>query len=353
MQAITVLLKPASGSCNLRCKYCFYADEMEQRQTALYGKMSLETAENIIKKTLAQADKHVTFAFQGGEQTLAGLEFYIHFVELATKHQRPGQSVHYALQTNGTLLTPEWARFFHDHQFLIGLSLDGPRKSHDRNRGAGTWSKVMAAVSLLKQYKVEFNLLTVVTAGSAARIKEIYQFYKENRLPYQQYIPCIDPFEGSEQYSLTAEEYGRFLIDLFDLWYDDVTHRRFIYIRMFENLVGMLRGYPPESCDMGGFCSIQYVYEADGSVYPCDFYALDEWRLGNINTDSYEQLDERRSQKGFIEVSKKHPQECLGCQWDSLCRNGCRRDRIDGKNRYCAGFKAFYEHAYPKLKTLI
>lgn len=356
MRNLYVLVKPASGSCNLRCRYCFYADEMRQRETASYGKMSRETAEALISKSLNQADGHITFAFQGGEPTLAGLEFYRWFTRRVQGLRRPGQSIHYAIQTNGTLLDEEWGRFLQEHRVLVGLSLDGPRKSHDYNRrqadGSGSWNKVMQAAALLRRYRVEFNILTVVTQGSVSRIGQIYAFFRENHLLYQQYIPCIDPLEQSASDSLTPQGYGQFLKALFDLWYEDISAGRFIYIRSFENMVGMLRGQRPESCDMGGVCSVQYIFEADGSAYPCDFYALDAWRLGNIRTDSFEELDKKRESLGFIQASMQHPEECRACTWYILCRNGCRRDRTNGQNRYCEGIREFYAYAYPRLCRL-
>ena len=363
--ALTVLIKPASGNCNLRCRYCFYADEMKHRERSSYGQMSLETAEQLICKSIQRTRQNLTFAFQGGEPTLAGLDFYREFVRLVQKYGRPGLNIQYSLQTNGMLMDNEWARFLHENHFLVGLSLDGPRKIHDlyrvRQDGSGSWNRVLLASQLMKEYKVDFNILTVVTSRNAGKIREIYRFYQENKLHYQQYIPCIDPFgdgKGDCEYSLAAQEYGRFLIDLFDLWYEDIIHRRFIYIRMFENLCGMLRGLPPESCGMGGVCGMQYVFEADGSVYPCDFYALDEWKLGNIREQSYEKLDRKRTELRFIENSCRQPEKCRVCQWYSLCRNGCRRDRVTdlngqpGINSYCEGYQAFFEAGYPRLARL-
>lgn len=363
--ALFVMIKPVSGSCNLRCAYCFYADEMRNREIPSYGKMDDETMEELIRKSLARARNHMTFAFQGGEPTLAGLSFYERFTDCVEKYRKPGQQIHYALQTNGMCIDEKWARFLGERRFLVGLSLDGPRKLHDHYRldpqGGGSFQRVMLAAKILREYRVDVNVLAVVTAYNAPRIGSIYSFFHENRLDYQQYIPCIDPFggtKGEQPYSLTAEAYGQFLCDLFDLWYEDVTRGRFIYIRMFENLVGMLRGYPPESCDMGGRCSVQYVVEADGGVYPCDFYALDEWRLGNIRRQSYEELDKRREELAFIEPSALHPESCESCRWHSLCRNGCRRDRpvleegMLGQNLYCKGFQRFYKYAYPRLLKL-
>lgn len=153
---------------------------------------------------------------------------------------------------------------------------------------------------------MEFNILTVVTAQSSKRIKRIYQYFGEQGFTYQQYIPCIDPFEenkGSLSYSLTPDRYGKFLKDLFDYWYQDWKDGHPVYNRTFENWVGMLLNYPPESCNMMGICSEQWVIEADGSVYPCDFYVLDDWKLGNIRSNSFEEMNQAREDLDFVSLS--------------------------------------------------
>ena len=210
-----------------------------------------------------------------------------------------------------------------------------------------------------QEYKVEFNILTVVTAQSARRIKRIYQFFGEQGFTYQQYIPCIDPFEenkGSLTYSLTPDRYGKFLKDLFDYWYTDWKEGHPVYNRTFENWVGMLHNYPPESCNMMGICSEQWVIEADGSVYPCDFYVLDDWKLGNIRENSFEEMNQAREGLDFVNLSRHVPDKCKECRWYPLCRNGCRRDRTllpDGRtpglNSYCESYQDFFSYAYPRL----
>lgn len=366
MPPLSIMLKPASGLCNLRCRYCFYADEAANRETASYGFMSGETLEAIVKRTLAFAEGSCTFVFQGGEPTLAGLDFFRKAVELEQKWNVNRVAIHNSLQTNGILLDREWAAFLKEHNFLVGISLDGNRRVHDANRldakGDGTFAQVTRAISLLKEFKVEFNVLAVVTRQTVSQIKNIYQFFARAGVDYQQYIPCLDPLNqkvGEESYSLNEELYETFLKTLFDCWYAEARQGKLRYIRYFIGLMNLIAGNPPGVCEMNGVCSRQYVVEADGSVYPCDFYMLDDWRLGNLTTDSFEQLEHRRQELGFIEASRVYPQQCHRCKWAALCRGGCRRDRLVcengqlGVNRYCSAFRGFFEYAYPRLAALV
>ncbi len=361
MKNINILIKPASGSCNMRCRYCFYADELCKRESSLRGAMSTETAETVIRKAFDYADGDCSFSFQGGEPTLRGLDFFRFFVETAER-LKGGRSVHYAFQTNGLLLDEDWARFFKEKPFLVGLSMDGGSEVHNLNRidadGRGTHQKVMNAARLLKKFDVPFNILTVVTSRAARSIASVYGFYKKNGLLYQQYIPCLDPiFEahGANAYSLTPELFGDYLIRLFDLWLADRKKGEFIYIHYFESLAGMLLGHAPASCGMNGLCSEQNVIEADGTVYPCDFYALDAYAIGNINADSFAQLDERR--QPFLLASRQGLEACAGCRYVAVCRGGCRRDRQGmtaiETNYLCPGYKKFFDHALPELSALL
>ncbi|MEG1389488.1 MAG: anaerobic sulfatase maturase [Angelakisella sp.] len=364
MPPINLLIKPASGLCNLRCKYCFYADEMQNREVASFGIMSLETLENVLKETFAYATGDVTIAFQGGEPTLAGLDFFRRMVELTTLHNIKKRPVHFALQTNGIVVDDEWARFFVDNRFLIGLSLDGIKDTHDLYRvdanDTGTYKTVMHTIQLFQKYKVAFNILTVITAQTASRIGKIYSFYKKSGLEYQQFIPCLDPFgeeRGQRAYSLTPEKYEYFLKTQFDCWYNDIIRGHYTYNRYFENLVGMLLQRAPESCGMIGHCSKQLVIEADGSVYPCDFYVLDQYKLGNLNIDTFADIEQKRDALGFIDASKQVAEACQSCRWYPICRGGCRRDREQsdgtlGLNYYCSAYSAFFEYAISRLEKV-
>ncbi len=360
-----ILIKPASGLCNMRCDYCFYCDEAQNRETASYGMMSEETLRRLVKKVMFQAEGEVCFAFQGGEPTLRGIDFFRKAVELEERFNRNHVRVRNTLQTNGYDLDEEWCRLFRDHDFLIGVSVDGTQTLHDRYRhgagGGGSYERVRSSIRLLEEYGVEYNILTVVTRQMAEHIHEIYQEFRQNGWMYQQYIACLDPLgeePGQREYSLTPEMYGGFLTELFDLWYRDWRKGRAPYIRQFENYIGILMGYPPESCEQRGICSIQCVTEADGSVYPCDFYVLDEYCLGNFNTDKIKDFFESETGADFVKESRNVSGICRECPWYSLCRSGCRRHRSvldkDGgyRNYFCEGYRYFFEKCGERMREI-
>ncbi len=366
MPALSLLIKPASGNCNMRCRYCFYADELDNREIRSYGKMSVDTMHTIVDKAMEYGDYECTIAFQGGEPTLAGLDFYRDLVAYVTAHENPKKlKIHYALQTNGYLINEEWAAFLGENHFLVGVSLDGLKEIHDRYRldtaGKGTYQRVISAIRLLEKHQVEYNILTVVTAATARNGQKIYNYFKKNHFGYQQYIECLDPIgeePGQHEYSLTPEKYGEFLKSMFDAWYLDMRSGTYVYNRYFENLMMIMAGQQPESCNMRGVCGKQWVFEADGSVYPCDFYALDQWRLGNIQENSFEEMDEKRDELGFIQWSMRQQEDCQKCRWFGLCRNGCRRNREPvtaehtNRNYFCKSYQMFFEYAYPRLTEI-
>ena len=358
MDLHTVLIKPASSQCSMTCDYCFYCDEASKRELPSYGMMSEETIKNIIKKTLFHASSDVCFAFQGGEPALRGLPFFEKVIEFEQRYNRNGVNVSNSLQTNGLQINEHWCRFFRDNHFLIGVSVDGTRQTHDMCRhtkdGAPTYERIRDAIRILDEYHVEYNILTVVNAYTAPRIREIYTDYKKNGWMFQQYIACLDPLgEKANQslFSLTPEMYGEFLITLFDLWYKDWRRGKAPYIRDFENYIGILMGYPPEACSQRGICTIQGVVEADGSVYPCDFYVLDEYRLGNFNENRIDDFFRNKRAGTFINESKKLSDTCKSCRHYSLCRGGCRRTRIKEsgtgtyRSYFCKSYQMFLDHA--------
>lgn len=363
MPPLNLLIKPVSGSCNMGCRYCFYADEGENRSVPLLGRMSPKTMEVLVDRALEYSRGECTFTFQGGEPTLAGLPFYRALAGRADGHPG-GERVRYSVQTNGCDLDEDWARWFAERRVLVGVSLDGPKEIHDRYRldraGRGTFTRVMSTLRLLEKHGVEYNILTVVSAANVRRARQVSSFFQKHGFRYQQYIECLDPIgeaRGGHEYSLTPERYEVFLKQLFDAWYQDLQAGRYVYNRYFENLLMLLDGQPPESCNLRGECAPQWVVEADGSVYPCDFYALDQWRLGNILENSFEEMEERRNASGFIQQSRPLPQECQSCRWLALCRNGCRRNREpleeSGKNYFCPAYRGFLEYAYPRLTQLL
>lgn len=361
MSPIYLLIKPASGLCNMRCRYCFYADVSDNRAVSSYGIMSRNTLEALMRNLFSENASAYTFAFQGGEPTLAGLDFFRDVIKLVEQYNIHRVPVSYAMQTNGYVIDDEWAQFLGKHQFLVGLSLDGNKQTHDCYRldanGKGTYNIVTHAARLLERHGVAYNILTVVHDATARQIGKIYSFYKKSGYRYQQYIPCLDPFgeeRGQQGYSLTPERYEYFLKTLFDCWYNDQRRGEATYNRYFENLVGVLLDIPPENCGMRGICQRQLVVEADGGVYPCDFYVLDRYRLGNLTIDSLTEIEKQRDALGFISDSKQVNAVCSQCRWYALCRGGCRRDREQadgslGLNYYCKAYQAFFAYSYERL----
>lgn len=365
MPPVSLLIKPASSLCNIRCKYCFYHSIAENRQTESYGIMTVDLLEIMVKKALEYADHACTFAFQGGEPTLAGLDFFKKLIELEKKYNTKKVQINNALQTNGIVIDEEWAKFLHENNFLVGLSLDGPKDIHDANRvdarDTGTFNKVMHTVELFNKYKVEYNILFVVNGYVARHASKIYNFFKKHNFRYLQFIPCLDALHeqpGENEFSLKPERFTYFLKSLFDLWYEDIVKGDMISIRYFDNLVGMFMGYRPEACGMTGICQCQFVVEADGGVYPCDFYVIDQWHLGNIQDKSLEELRSSENGQKFIEDSKHVDPKCRECKWLNLCRGGCRRSRepfVEGKpalNYYCPSYMEFFEYAAPKMQKI-
>lgn len=326
--------------------------------------MSLDTLAAIVEKALEQVRGGVcTFSFQGGEPTLRGLDFFRELVAMQKEGAARAADIHNAIQTNGQHLDGEWAAFFRENNFLVGISLDGPRRLHDKYRkdgaGRGSFARTMAAVELLRENNVMFNVLTVVTRGNAGQAGSIYNFFAGLGICYQQYIPCHDPLfsRGNEEYSLTPKEYAGFLKELFMCYLSDLYRNKPVSIQYFDDLLHMLLGAPPLSCCRMGHCSRQYVVEANGDVYPCDFYCLDEYRLGNLAYDSFAALDARREELGFIANSREIADECRSCKLYYFCRSGCMREREKAagglKSCYCEAYKEFLPFAVPRLQEYV
>ncbi len=355
MPPLYLLIKPASSACQLRCEYCFYYDVANHRDIATFEMMKEETLEVLIQKALAYADDFCVFAYQGGEPTLRGLAFFEKAIALQQKYNYKNITIHQMIQTNGMAIDENWARFFKQHNFLVGVSLDGTKETHDLHRQdhqkKPTFMRVMKSIQLLKEHQVEFNILTVLNATTAKHIHQIYNFYKKQNFKYLQFIPCLnslDPNEPKSPYALTSKQYKSCLDTLYRLWERDLKAGQYVSIRMFDNWLRMLQGHAPESCGMSGVCGKQYVVEGDGAIYPCDFYVLDEFRLGSVMSESFVQMDEARDVMQFIENSYPVAKKCQQCQFFKLCRGGCRRNReVEignlGLNEYCEAYYAFFE----------
>ena len=352
---LSLLIKPASGRCDLGCRYCFYTGEMRRRERGDRGIMTEETARALIGAALEHGAGECTFAFQGGEPTLAGLDWFRRFVHRAEEENRGRLRLLWSLQTNGTLLDDAWCGFLREKGFLVGLSLDGPRDLHDRYRkdgtGAGSLDRALAAGEMLQRAGVPVNALTVVTARTAKRPETVYAFLRDRGYLWQQYVPCIVPAGEKPEWALTPGAWGEFLVRLFDVWERDRRAGRQVHVRTFESWAALLAGRMPEECGAAGVCSVQYAVEADGEIYPCDFYALDEYRLGNVR-DGFDAADARRVELGFLERSVPLPGECRACRWVQLCRGGCYLWRDEtGKNRLCGGYRRFFAHGAERLRS--
>lgn len=364
MPAISVMIKPASGLCNMRCSYCFYTDEMKNRSVSSHGIMDKTTMENVVRRIMEFADSRSCIAFQGGEPTLAGLGFYRSFLEMEKKYNVKNIKIDHAIQTNGYSLDKEWCNFFAQNHFLAGLSVDGIKATHDAYRkdaaGEDTYFLTLRSAELLRESGTDFNVLTVVNRKTAPKIRKIYEKYRQLGFLWQQYIVCLDPIgekQGGHEYSLSPEAYGQFLVDLFELWEIDLKQGKQPYIRQFENYIGILTGRQPESCEQRGVCSFHTVVEADGSVYPCDFYALDEYKIGNLNEEGLDAIMKRNQENGFVEKSYHHTEKCRGCRYFHICRGGCRRHREQhgggiGENYFCKSYQIFFDACLDRMEQI-
>lgn len=352
MPPLSVMIKPASGLCNLRCKYCFYGDVTSLREVPSYGIMSEQTAENLIASALSLADGGtVAFAFQGGEPLLAGKQLFEFFVDTVKKHNTKNSRIFYSVQTNGTLIDDEWAGFFAENEFLVGLSLDGDlglNYFRVDDKGANSYYRILRGAGLLRRHGAEVNILSVLTGRSADNCERIYRHLKNSDFGYIQFIPCLRPFGCKDENELymTNEQYADFLIRIFNLYVKDFVRGQYVSIRYFDNLVRMYLGEQPEQCGMGGHCTHQFVAEANGNIYPCDFYCTDEFLLGNINASPLETLAKSQKTADFIKKSLKIPDRCRACKFFPLCRaGGCKRMRED--RDFCEAYKKFFSSCLP------
>ncbi len=359
-RALSIFVKPASSRCNLACKYCFYVDSANVRAVGDRGIMSCETVEIVLKKAIDFVDGgflHV--AFQGGEPLVAGLEFYKNFVETADSLNQKLAKITYSVQTNGVLITEEFAKLFAENKFLVGVSLDGNEVLHNLHRvyanGKGSFKDVVSGISALEKAGVEYNVVTVVTKAIANKIQTVYNFYKRKGFKFLQFIPQIKDFDNKDsEFNLSDEDYYLFLEKLYKLWSDDIKNGCYTSIRLFDNIGNFLLGREFESCDLKGVCSLQFVIEADGAVYPCDFYAIDEFQIGNILSDEFMQIATNPVAESFVNESKSKPEECYSCKFFKICRGGCKRYHDEnGKFRFCGTFKRFYENYLLDFRSLV
>ena len=358
MPSLSLMIKPASSLCNLSCEYCFYRDVSEHREHLGFGMMPTETADILIEKALEFADgQPVAFAFQGGEPTLCGLPFFEHFVQTAKKLNRKNSRIFYSIQTNGTQIDDDFAKFFAENEFLVGLSLDGDlegNKFRKKPSGQNSFYRILTAAETLKRYGAEFNILTVLTGYCAENGERIYRYFRSKGFRYLQFIPCLRPFGSNEESELymTADQYAEFLIKVFNLYVKDYVRGQYISVRQFDNWVRLFLGQQAEQCGISGHCSHQFVAESNGNIYPCDFYCTDEYLLGNILESDFKSMAFGKTATDFIKESIPVPEKCKKCNVYPLCRSGgCKRTRQSAD--YCAAYKKFFNACLPLFRVFM
>lgn len=356
----SLLIKPASAVCNLDCAYCFYLDrDADPYKDLPARRMTSDTLERLVDSYLFYSFPNSTFAFQGGEPTLAGLDFFERLVRLQQQYGRTGQNVSNAMQTNAMLLDDNWAQLFKSYNWLLGVSLDGPQEVHDLYRfnkaGHGTFAQVMRGIEALQRHKVDFNILCVLSQANVGKAKELYRFYKSRGFDNLQFIPLaeFDDAGAPLPYTITPAQYGQFLVELFNEWWPD---RRRVRIRFFDNIAEALAGHKPGTCTMHETCDSYVVVEYNGDVYPCDFFVEKNWKLGNVGLDSWPEIARRTRRYNF--AAKKtlaHP-ECQVCDYQSICHGGCPKFRHGPKSEFadldyfCSSYKAIFARACGPLR---
>lgn len=354
MKSISFLIKPVSSACNFNCKYCFYHDVSEHRKIKSHGNMNEETMKVVIDRALSEEYIDITFAFQGGEPMLAGLSFYQKFTSYVEERKNINQQIHYALQTNASMINDEWAMFFHDYQFLIGVSLDGYQKNHDcfrlTKKHVPTYAIVMQAIACLRKHDVPFNILTVLSKQLAKYPKELYDFYKHEGFDFIQLIPCLSGLDETEnESSLTPKLFASFYKTFYDAWLHDFQKGEYMSINLFDNLIMMYQGRMPYQCGLLGKCAPQMVIESDGSVYPCDFYVLDDYKMGNIMSASLFELYSNKQLRTFLNEDTKGVSLCKSCFFQTICHGNCKRmQHVYYTKTYC-GYADFLAYAYPTM----
>lgn len=362
MKHISVLVKPASSLCNIRCKYCFYANVSSLREVRSFGKMKTDTLEKMIENIYVDLEDgdELTVAFQGGEPTLAGLSYFKKVVE-TVQLQGKKVTVHYAIQTNGTMINDRWCQFLAENNFLVGLSIDGRSDSHNSNRvdakGKGTFARVIDTKKLFDAYKIEYNVLCVLTNQLARSPKKVFDFLVENQIKYVQFIPCLDELDADEKsyYALTPERFASFYQGIFPLWLKEYQRGNYISVKLFDDVYHLFSRGIVGACGMLGNCQVQYVIEADGSVYPCDFYVLDEYRMGYITDSTLRELFEQPIAKEFLCEKSEVSQTCLSCSFRKACNGGCKRMKeavyVNKKDDFC-GYQEVLKQVVNPLMAL-
>jgi uncharacterized protein len=370
-RAFHVMAKPTGSACNLNCEYCFFLKK-ERLYPGSDFRMPDEVHEAYIRQLLeAHQTPEVTIAWQGGEPTLMGLDFFRRSMELQKKYRKPRTRIENTFQTNGILLDEEWCRFFHDDNFLIGLSMDGPNHLHDFYRkdkgGHGTFDRVMKAAHLLQEHKVEFNILCTVNSKNADRPLDVYRFFRDKLgAQYIQFIPVVERenengFQVGNKVtarSVRPNQWGRFLIEIFDKWVREDVGRMFVL-----NFDGALAGWLGRAgtvCIFGPTCGLGMALEHNGDLYSCDHFVEPNHYLGNILKTPMINLVASEKQRKFGQEKRDMlPRYCQECEVLHICNGECPKNRFlptpDGEaglNYLCEGYKAFFKHADKPMRIM-
>lgn len=375
-----VMAKPTGSTCNLDCSYCYYLEKEKLYSDRKKMHMSDETLEKYIESYIqAQPVPEVLFTWHGGETLLRDISFYRKALALQKKYGR-GRRIDNSLQTNGTLLTDEWCRFFKDNNFLIGISIDGPEHCHDiyrKNKGGkSTFKQVMKGIELLQKHEVEFNTLSVINNYNVDYPLEIYNFFKEIGSKYMQFSPIVEqisktrsdglnllPPEGADDavlapWTVNAKKFGQFYISIFDEWVKKDVGKYFV--QLFDSILAGTVGEQPGVCIFAEKCGHATVMEFNGDVYACDHYVFPEYKIGNIKTHTIFEMVFSQKQLRF--GADKHdtlPTQCLKCEFLKVCNGECPKNRIistrtgePGLNYLCEGYYAVYKHTQPYMQFM-
>jgi uncharacterized protein len=356
--AFHLMAKPVGPRCNLACHYCFYRSKRDLYPGSRI-RMSDDVLEAYIRQTIA-AHKvpEVTFAWQGGEPTLAGLDFFTKALDFQKKYCRPGMVIRNTLQTNGTLLNDRWCDFFRKNRFLVGISIDGPKELHDAFRtdahGEGTFGRVMHGLSLMKKHGVDYNILCTVNRVNDDHPLEVYRFFRDSiGARFVQFIPVVerDPLTGNvTSRSVRPDKFGRFLTGAFDEWVRHDVAR--VYVQHFDTALASWYGEPHGICVFSPTCGQAMVIEHNGDMYSCDHFVDEAHLLGNIMTDPLEELVGSSRQVQFGRNKQETlPGRCRKCRFLFACHGECPKNRFAttpegeaGLNYLCEGYTLFFTH---------
>ncbi|MBN2451752.1 MAG: anaerobic sulfatase maturase [Lentisphaeria bacterium] len=363
VRPFSLLVKPASADCNLRCEYCFYLGHCGFYPETRRHRMTDEVLATMVRTYMATPQPTYQFGWQGGEPTLMGLDFFRRVVGCQQQFGRDGAGVANGLQTNATLITPEFAAHLAEYHFLTGVSLDGPRYLHDKYRltpaGKGSHEEVRRGIRRLQEANAEFNILILVSEANVRDPAVVYHYLCDNGFLFHQYIPCVEPDENRRilPFSIAAEEWGEFLCRVFDLWYAADTRR--VSIRLFDSVLALLVDNVRNICPFGSNCCQYFVVEYNGDVFPCDFFVEKRLRIGNVTEDSWETMQQSPIYTSFGQQKSVWHERCDTCPWLWICQGDCLKHRLctgGGDPRHlsglCNGWRMFYEHTMPRFREL-